>query len=485
MATTVTTSVSGVQYSGIWTMQQVNAAVAAGTWPHIPGAPVIGTATATGTTTASVTFTAPSDVGIPALTGYRVTSSPGGFTNTGASSPIVVSGLSPSTVYTFTVQATNVIGYGAASAASNSITTLANLALYSWGYGDAGQLGNGSTANTSSPAQVGALANWAVLPAQGLSQGNRFTVQVKNNGTMWSWGGGGDGNLGLGNVTSYSSPKQIGALTNWLKVSAGYASGAVKTNGTLWMWGSGSEGQLGLGDTTNRSSPTQVGALTDWAYIDSNFRFTMAVKTDGTLWSWGRNNDGQLGLGNTTFYSSPKQVGLLTNWLLVVAAGGYGAGQSSVRAIKTDGTLWAWGGNNSGRLGLGDTTNRSSPVQVGALTDWLKVSAGYGVNIAVKTNGTLWTWGFGGQGALGLGNTTSYSSPKQVGLLTNWTKGTSGGGFQLAIKGGTLWSWGQAGAGSLGLGNTTYYSSPKQVGALTTWSDVQTNNSAVMALVVA
>ena len=201
------------------------------------------------------------------------------------------------------------------------------------------------------------------------------------------------------------------------------------------------------------------------------------------LFSWGQNNLGQLGLGNTTYYSSPKQVGSLTTWRLAVAAGGYGTGSSKVLAIKTDGTLWAWGGNGTGVLGDGTTTSRSSPVQIGNLTNWLYVSTGYQSTIAAKTDGTLWSWGANNQSNLGLGNQTDYSSPKQIGALTSWTKVASGGAYMLAIKAGTLWSWGTAGVGTLGLGNTTSYSSPKQVGSLSNWFNVYTHNSAVRAFV--
>ena len=96
---------------------------------------------------------------------------------------------------------------------------------------------------------------------------------------------------------------------------------------------------------------------------------TIAIKTDGTLWVWGNNVSGRLGLGDITNRSSPVQVGTLTNWSSVSAG-------SHTMAIKTDGTLWAWGSNGSGRLGLGDITDRSSPVQVGALTNWYSVDLG-------------------------------------------------------------------------------------------------------------
>ena len=341
---------SGVQYSGIWTMQQVNAAIAAGTWP----------------------------VGSPQY-------------------------------------------------------------LYGWGNNAQGQLGLGNTTSYESPIAVGALATW-----RSIDSGKGFNLATKSDGTLWAWGQNNVGQLGLGNTTYYSSPKQVGALTTWLTISASYTSSfVIKTDGTLWSWGGNTAGQLGLGNTTSYSSPKQVGVLTNWLKIGTgtaggSFGITLAIKTDGTLWSWGGNAQGQLGLGSTSNYSSPMQVGALTTWSNVEA--GYA---NFTLATKTDGTLWSWGNNSSGKLGLGNTTNYSSPMQVGALTGWLNVAAGFYSSLAIKSNGTLWTWGTGASGQLGLNNTTTYSSPKQVGALTNWLKASSGRNFTTVIKtDGTLWAWG-------------------------------------------
>tara|TARA_R110000868_G_scaffold122753_1_gene325462 strand:+ start:189 stop:1340 length:1152 start_codon:yes stop_codon:yes gene_type:complete len=340
--------------------------------------------------------------------------------------------------------------------------------LWSWGSNSFGQLGLGTSgAGTykSSPNQVGALTTWSITIA-----GNADVLAIKTDGTLWSWGRNQAGQLGLGDIASRSSPVQVGALTTWSVIKIGDShSVAIKTNGTLWSWGSNNQGQLGLGTSgagTYKSSPTQVGSLTTWSQIACGNVHTLAIKTDGSLWSWGRNSlYGALGLGDAVNRSSPTQVGALTTWSQI--AGGSG---NSV-AIKTNGTLWTWGRNTQGQLGLSSAVySSSSPAQVGALTTWLTVACGGYQVITVKTDGTLWAWGLNAQGQLGLNNTTNYSSPKQVSSLTTWSKIIGGTTHTIATKtDGTLWSWGDNADGQLGQGNTTGLSSPKQVGALTTW----------------
>lgn len=347
--------------------------------------------------------------------------------------------------------------------------------LYSWGAGGSGQLGLSNTTSYSTPKQVGTLITWSKLSTGGVS-----SMAIKTDGTLWSWGSNTTGKLGLGDTANRSSPVQVGALTNWSLIScaASNNASAIKTDGTLWSWGKNDYGQLGTNNLTYYSSPVQVGALTNWAIVSTGHEYTLAVKTNGTLWAWGYQLEGELGDGSSGIgkTSSPVQVGALTDWAKTYA------GYLNSYGIKTDGTLWSWGSNGYGQLGLGNTVTKSSPNQVGALTNWLDVAGYYGYVLAVKTDGTLWSWGRNYAGQLGLGNTTNYSSPKQVGALTTWTKvyAGKGGGSVLAIKSdGTLWAWGIGTDGVLGLGNTTYYSSPKQVGSGTTWQEAAVSFSSL------
>ena len=304
---------------------------------------------------------------------------------------------------------------------------------------------------------------------------------------LFTWGDNdiADGKLGLnvaGAAFNKSSPTQVGSTSEWKDVTLGPRNAlAIKNNGTLWAWGFGNQAQIG-DNTVNisRSSPVQIGALTTWSNIAVGAYSSYAIRTDGTLWSWGDNTNGALGTNNPSVLqqSSPVQVGALTNWLQV-AAGPY-----CCFVVKTDGTLWAWGRNSSGQLGDGTTINRSSPVQIGSLTTWASVSARQVLPnaLAVTTSGALYSWGDGSQGQLGSGAVVSRSSPAQVGALTNWSKVSIGSSALATKTDGTMWSWGSGAQGQLGLNNTTSYSSPKQIGSLQSWSKISSGDTNKFAI---
>ena len=361
-----------------------------------------------------------------------------------------------------TLRSSTTVSFGKKRRAAGAAA--AQFKLFTWGNNDSGELGLGDTVKRSSPVQVGALTDWAT-PVAGYTQ----AFCVKTDGTLWAWGSGGIGRLGLGDANiNRSSPTQVGSLTNWENPSAGdNTTACTRTDGTLWAWGSNNNGQLGQNNVIYRSSPVQVGSSTTWSAVSVGNLFMVAVD-NGKLFAWGTNTRGQLGLGDTVNRSSPVQVGALTTWAKPSVRF---LGNAHTLCTKTDGTLWSWGYNeNYGALGLGDKISRSSPVQVGALTNWVEPSVGNAFSLCTKTDGTLWSWGNNSNARLGLGNFVNRSSPVQVGNLTNWSIPAAGSLWASSTKTGTLFSWGENVYGQLGTGDVVERSSPVQVGSLFTWA---------------
>ena len=264
-----------------------------------------------------------------------------------------------------------------------------------------------------------------------------------NDGGLWLWGYNAFGQLGDNTTFDRSSPVQtIAGGTNWKEISAGYYHmAAIKTDGTLWAWGYNGKGQLGDNTLSNKSSPVQTAASgNSWKKISAGLFHTIALKTDGAIWSWGYNASGQLGDNTTTNRVSPGQLyGNNTCWRSV------SSGWQHSAAIKTDGTLWLWGNNSCGQLGDFTTINKSSPVQTysGGNT-WKQVSTSNHVTTAIKTDGTLWAWGDGSLGQIGLNNYSNKLTPTQTGCnFTDWRRVSNTGSAVTAIKNdGTVWTWG-------------------------------------------
>lgn len=280
---------------------------------------------------------------------------------------------------------------------------------------------------------------------QNIAKGTYFTLAQKTDGTLWGWGYNQYGQLGDGSNANRSLPTQIGGANNWIKIAAGGShSLGIRANGSLWSWGYNNQGQLGDGSSvTYRNTPQQVGTATNWAFVAAGDDFSFAIKTDGTLWAWGRNNYCQLGDATYMNQNVPVQVGTANNWTSV------SAGMFHAVGIRSNGTLWAWGRNNRGQLGDGSTTNREEPVQIG--TGWQQVDAGDEHTIGKKTNGTIFSWGYGFLGRLGLTDYDTHTIPTQIGTESNWQSVAAGDEHSYAIKtNGTLWACGYGHSGQLG-----------------------------------
>ena len=344
--------------------------------------------------------------------------------------------------------------------------------IWNWGRNSQGRLGlnQGYPALNalSSPVQLPG-ANWKAL--NGPYDGNAANMYAtKTDGTLWSWGYGGCGALGLNQATgTVSSPIQVGTDTDWKQATAGKKYGnAVKTDGTLWSWGYAENGCFGNNTSGSsaqghwRSSPTQVPG-TNWTRVMAVKRTVSAFKTDGSLWFWGSESHGNFGQNNTTDFSSPVQVPGTWDPDAQFKAGKF--------AKKTDGTWWGWGSNTLGSLGINDGISRSSPVQLPGT--WAQIDSGRS-SLGVKTDGTLWTWGGNLNGNLGLNDQVQRSSPTQIGTGTDWSSNRGGvkaaqpNGCSACIKtDGSLWMWGKNQFGCIGQNQASpqvgAFSSPVQV----------------------
>ena len=353
-----------------------------------------------------------------------------------------------------------------------------------WGDNTYGQIGVGYPLARCVPTQVGSVGGWT-----GVSVNQNYGLGIRDDGSLWGWG---TGPLAQTQSGPFEAPVPVGSATDWSSVAAGngYAA-ALKTDGSLWTWGSNDDGELGLGDADPRDTPTQVGGDTDWTVVSCGGglldagNHTLALKSDGSLWAWGNNEYGELGMGNAslgTDQAVPAQVAPGTQWQAVFA------GDHCSYAIKDDGSLWAWGHNADGQLGLSDKVDRAVPTQVGSATDWKQLACGadadLGYALAVKSEGTLWSWGNDETWALGLpnGQVSDHLVPTQVGSASDWDAVAVGGsiaaGHGLAVKyDGTLWSWGMNLGGQLGQGFYRSTFEPMQVGSQTNWGALSASDN--------
>ena len=298
--------------------------------------------------------------------------------------------------------------------------------LWMWGTNGTGQLGDNTQVPKSSPVQtISGGTNWKQVSCNRAATGGyASTAAIKTDGSLWLWGSNNFGQLGDNTIGNKSSPIQtIAGGFDWKQVSFGYTHVVtIKTDGTLWAWGQnsgGTNGSLGDNSTVDKSSPVQViGGGNTWKQVAAGSTHTAAIKTDGTLWTWGVNSNGSLGDNTNTIRSSPVQtIAAGTNWKQV------STGNNTTAAVKTDGTLWLWGNNATyGMLGDNTVADKSSPVQtIAGGTNWKQVVSSPYVTGAIKTNGTVWAWGGNNYQNLGISGGGQFSSPVMLfSGTTNW-----------------------------------------------------------------
>ena len=301
----------------------------------------------------------------------------------------------------------------------------ANGQLWTWGNNTVGKLGNLSTTSTSSPVSVsGDFSDWVQV-----AMGNGHTVGLRVNGTVWAWGAGTFGRTGDGFNNNNSSPRSVsGNFSDWIQISAGaFHSVGLRVNGQAWSWGYNGTGSLGDGTALNRASPVSVvGGFTDWVQVASGGNSSAGIRSNGQAWTWGVNASGALGDNTITAsrLSPVSVVGGFTDWVQI------SVGTNGMSAIRANGQAWCWGRNNFGQLGDNTITSRSSPVSVvGGISDWIQISSGIGHTMAIRSNGQAWGWGYNNSGRLGVNDITNRSSPVSViGNFTDWVQISAGCG---------------------------------------------------------
>jgi len=345
---------------------------------------------------------------------------------------------------------------------SHSLILKSDGTLFSVGFNNSGQLGDGTT-TTYRLTPVEIMGN-----VSSISGGLKHTLILKTDGALFSVGDNTYGQLGDGTTTNSSTPKQI--MSGVSSISAGgYHSLILKTDGTLFSVGRNSSGQLGDGTTTNRSTPVEI--MSGISSISAGYYHSLILKTDGTLYSFGNNNFGQLGDGTTTDRSTPVEI---MSDVSSISAGYYHS-----LILKTDGTLYSVGSNYSGELGDGTTTNSSTPIEI--ISGISSISSGNFYSLILKTDRTLFSFGSNSFGQLGDGTRVNRSTPVEV--MSDISSVSAGDSHSLILKtDGTLFVTGRNSVGQLGDGTTTNSSTPKQISlskaSVETTSSTQTTSIA-------
>ncbi|EFO79638.1 regulator of chromosome condensation RCC1 [Oscillochloris trichoides DG-6] len=332
-----------------------------------------------------------------------------------------------------------------------------------WGANWSGQLGDGTTDERSTPVDVVGLSSGVTA----IAAGNDHTCAITTGGGVSCWGVNQYSQLGDGTTTQQSTPVVVNGLSSR---AAAIAAGdghtcAMTTGGGVSCWGRNWSGQLGDGTTTQRRTPMQVEGLSSGvADITAGDSHTCALSTEGGVTCWGNNESGQLGDGTTIQRSTPVQVEGLSSGVVAITAG-----DSHTCALSTEGGVTCWGGNGSGQLGNGTTTQRSTPVQVEGLSSGvMAITAGDSHTCALTTGGGVTCWGGNWYGQLGDGTTTQRNMPVNVVGLSSGVAAIAAGGSHtcaLSTEGGvTCWGWNTY--DQLGDGTRTNHNTPVQVEGL-------------------
>ncbi len=292
---------------------------------------------------------------------------------------------------------------------NHSIALKSDSTVWCWGFNTHGELGDESFNNKKNiPVKAVGLSGVIAIAA-----GENHCLALRKDSTVWAWGWGYYGQLGNGMAMS-TVPAKVDSISGVIAIAAGsYHSLALKKDGTMWAWGNNGSGELGSANNLPAEYPQRVVDLSNVKSIAGTAANSYAIKNDGTVWAWGGNTYFQLGNKTEALATVPRLVSGLSG--ITVITGGF---QHSL-ALKNDGTVWAWGNNSAGQLGNGVIDSNEvyeyHPTQVKNLSGVVAVTGGGTHSLAVKSDGTVWAWGYNYHGQLGNGtNTEYYNLPVKV-----------------------------------------------------------------------
>jgi alpha-tubulin suppressor-like RCC1 family protein len=267
---------------------------------------------------------------------------------------------------------------------SHTLTLTKNGTVWALGDNSHGQIGNGmSGGKVLEPVTVKGLDGIIAVQA-----GTNHSVALKKDGTVWTWGSNSSGQLGNGTTQNSSVPNRVAGVSDITAIASG--SGhvvALKRDGTVWAWGGNHSGQIGNGEYQDCKTPVQVVGLLDITAITAGAFNTVALNKDGSVMAWGFNGKGQLGNGGNERSNVPVIVSGLDNVLAIAA------GDSHVSALKSDGSVWAWGNNLDSQLGRTNISYSSLPMQIQGITNIDDITASVGHTLAIAENNVVWGWG--------------------------------------------------------------------------------------------
>eukprot|EP00941_MAST-03F_sp_MAST-3F-sp1_P005053 g5053.t1 len=341
------------------------------------------------------------------------------------------------------------------------------LTVYSWGRGEDGQLGLGDTNDQHTPVLIEALKNKKVL---GLACGSGHTVVLTSKGEVHTWGRGDDGRLGHGDNAWKYVPRLVEALRGKQisQVTCGsYHTAAVTVDGKLFTWGGGMYGKLGHGDETGHSTPCLVETLVGKTIVQiaCGSRHTVALRMDGEVYTWGDKESGVSGHGDTDGHQYYPRVveGMMGHRVQQIAACGF-----HTACLTEHGNVYSWGEGKFGRLGHGNERNQLAPRLIQALRDdnVSEVSCGGFHTAAISETGKILTWGGGEHGQLGHGDKINRTVPTEVMALHEHViiQVTCGWSHTVSLTDvGVVHTWGNGDHGKLGHGDTLKVTLPRPV----------------------